>query len=149
MVPTSVAGIPFVASFACMCSAPAGTFGAAVVVVLHDIHCSLAVGAATAAVVGLDATVAASAAGADSFAVSLVAGAVAAGVATWFMSAAVLSTPLVCPVQIFPSSSASHYPSLSIPCSIWQCFMLRTHACTFVHLGVIYFDIREVDLFFA
>ena len=106
MVPTAVAGIHFVAAVACICSAAAGTFGAAAVLVLPDIHCLLAVGAATAAVFGLAATVAASAAGAANFSVYVVAGAVAAGVATWFLSAAVLSTPLVCSVKIFPFPSA-------------------------------------------
>ena len=74
MVPTAVSDIHFVDAVACMCStvacmcyAAAGTFDAAAVLVLPDIHCSLAVGAATAAVVGLAATVAASAAGAANF----------------------------------------------------------------------------------
>ena len=105
MVPTAVSGIHFVADVACMCSAAAGIFGAVVVLVLPDIHCSLDVGAATAAVVGLAATVAASSAGTTNFAVSVVAGAVAAGFATCVLSHAVLSTPLFCPVQTFPSPS--------------------------------------------
>ena len=66
LVPTAVAGIHFVAAVACMCSAASGTVGADAVFVLPGIHFSLAVGAATAAV---------------------------------------LSTPLVCPVQTFPSPS--------------------------------------------
>ena len=106
VVPTAVAGIHFVATIACMCSAAAGMFGSAAVLVLPDIHCLLAVGAATDDVVGLAATVAASVAGAANFSVSVVASAVSDGVATLFLSAAVLSTPLVCPVQIFPSPSA-------------------------------------------
>ena len=105
VVPTAVAGIHFVAAVACMCSAAAGTVGAAAVLVPPDIHCSLAVGAANAAVVGLAATVAATAAGAANFAVYLVAGAVATGASTWVLSDAVLSTPLVCPVQTCPSPS--------------------------------------------
>ena len=102
MVPTSVSGIHFVNAVACMCSAAVGTFGAAAVLVLPDIHCSLAVGAATSAVVGLAATVAASAAGASNFSVSVVSGAVASGVATWVLSSALLSTLLVFSVQTFP-----------------------------------------------
>ena len=98
VVPTAVAGIHFVADVACMCSAAAGMVFADVVLVLPDIHYSLEVGAATAVVVGVVATVAASDAGAAIVAVSVVAGAVAAGVATWVLSAAVFSTPLVCPV---------------------------------------------------
>ena len=65
-------------------------------------HCLLAVGAATAVDVCVVATVAASDAGAaivDVIVVAVVSGAVAVGVATWFLSAVVLSTPLVCPVQ--------------------------------------------------
>ena len=106
VVPTAVDGIHFVAAAACMCYDAAGMFGAAVVLVLPDIHCSLAVGAANAAVVGLAATVDATAAGVTNLAVSVVACDVAAGVATWFLSAAVLSKLLVFPVQIFPSPSA-------------------------------------------
>ena len=45
VVPTAVAGIHFVAAVACMCSAAAGTVGAAAVLLLPDIHCLLAVGA--------------------------------------------------------------------------------------------------------
>ena len=56
VVPTAVAGIHFVEAVACMCSAAAGTVGAAAVLVLPDIHCLLAVGVATAAVVGVVAT---------------------------------------------------------------------------------------------
>ena len=121
VVPTAVAGIHFVADVACMCYAEAGTFGTAVVLVLPDIHCLLDVGAATADVVGLAATVAASAAGASNFAVSVVAGAVAAGVATWFLSAPVISTSLVCPVKIFPSPSA-----LSLSILVQTLFHLAT-----------------------
>ena len=53
MVPTAVSGIHFAADVACMYSAAAGTFGAAAVLVLHDIHCLLHVWAATASIVGL------------------------------------------------------------------------------------------------
>ena len=103
VVPTDVAGIHFVADVACMCSVAVGTVGAAAVLVLPDIHCLLAVGATTAAGVGVVATVAAS----DAYivAVSVVSGTVAAGVVTWVLSAAVLSMPLVCPVQNCPSPS--------------------------------------------
>ena len=103
VIPTDVAGIHFVASVACMCSAAAGTIVAADVLVLPDIHCLLAVGAITAAVVGVVATVSASDAEAAIVFVSVVAGSVSDGFATWFLSAAVLSAPLVCPVQTFPS----------------------------------------------
>ena len=149
VVPTAFAGIHFVAAVACMCSAAAGTVGAAVVLVLPGIHCALAVGAATADVVGVVATDAASDAGAVTVAVSVVSGDVAAGVATWVLSDAVLSTPFVCPVQTCPSPYVFHYPSLSSSCSIRQRFVLRAHACTFVHVGVIPFDIREVDFLLA
>ena len=83
------------AAVACMCSAAAGTVGAAAVLVLPDIHCSLSVGAATAAVVGVVANDAASDTGDATFAVSAVAGFVAYSVATWVLSAAALSTTLV------------------------------------------------------
>ena len=131
MVPTAVAGIHFVAAVACMCSATAGTFGAVAVLVLPDIHCLLAVGSATAAVAGLAATVVASAAGAANFSVSVVAGAVAAGVATWFLSAVVLSTPLFFTVQIFPSPYA-----LSLSILVQPLFHLATFytARAFMHL---------------
>ena len=105
MVPTAVSGIHFVDAVACMCSAAAGTGVAATVLVLPDIHCSLVVGAATVVVVGVVASVAASDAGAAIVIVSVVAGAVDDGVATWVLSAAVLSMPLVCPVQTCPSPS--------------------------------------------
>ena len=128
MVPTAVASIHFVDAVACMCStvacmcyAAAGTFGAAAVLVLPDIHCLLAVGDATDAVVGLAATVAAYAAGAANFAVSVVAGTVAAGVATWFLSAAVFSMLIFCPVQIFPSPSV-----LSLSILVQPLFHLAT-----------------------
>ena len=98
VVPTAVAGIHFVDSVACMCSDASGTGVCAVVLVLPDIHCLLVVGDSTAVVVGVVANVAASAAGAAIVVVSVVDGAVASGVATWVLSAAVLSTPLVCPV---------------------------------------------------
>ena len=105
VVPNAVAGINFLASIVCMCSAAAGTVGTSAVLVLPDIHCSLAVGAATAVVDGLVATDGASDAGSATVAVSVVAGAVSAGVSTMFLSAAVLSTSLVCPVQTCPSPS--------------------------------------------
>ena len=101
--------------------------------VLPDIHCFLAVGAATDGVVVVVATVAASDAGAAIVVVSVVAGAVSAGVATWFLSAAVLSMPLVSPVQTCPSPSVF---SLSIYvllyfhpatfCAARACMHLRT-----------------------
>ena len=93
------------ADVVCMCSAAAGMVVAAAMLVLPDIHCSLDVGAAPDAVVGVVATVVAYDAGAAIVAVYVVAGAVAVGVSTWILSADVLSTPLVCPVQIFPSPS--------------------------------------------
>ena len=105
VVPTAVDGIQFVAAVACMCSTASGTVVAAVVLVLPDIHCSLSVGDATAADVGVVATVDASDAVASIIAVPVVDGAVGAGVVTWVLSAAVLSTPLVCPVQTCPSPS--------------------------------------------
>ena len=105
VIPTAVAGIHFVSAVACMCSDAAGTVGAAAVLVLPDIHFFLAVGAATAAVVVVVATDAASDAGSATVTVSVVAGAVAARIATWVLSDAVLSTPLVCPVQTCPSPS--------------------------------------------
>ena len=105
VVPTAVAGVHFLAAVACMCSAAAGTVVAASVLVLPDIHCSLAVGAATVAVVVVAATVAASDAGSAIVAISVVSGDVAAGVYTWVLFAAVLSKPLVSPVQTCPSPS--------------------------------------------
>ena len=105
VVPTAVAGIHFVTAVACMCSAVSGTVSAAAVLVLPDIHCSLAVGAATVAVVGVVGTVASSDAGAVIVAVSLIAGYVAAGFDTWVLSDDVLSTPVIFPVQTCPSPS--------------------------------------------
>ena len=95
VVPTAAAGIHFEAAVPCICSAAIGTVVAAAVLVPPGIHCSLAVGAATAAVVGVVATDAASDTGAATFAVSVVAGFVAYRVATWVLSAAALSTTLV------------------------------------------------------
>ena len=89
-----------------MCSAEAGTIVSAAVLVLPDIHCSLSVGSATADVVGLVGTVAASDAGAAIVAGDVVAGDVAAGVDTWVLSTAVPSTTLFCQVQTCP------YPSV-------------------------------------
>ena len=133
MVPTAVSGSSFVAAVACMCSSAAGTFGAAAVLVLPDIHCLIAVGAATAAVVALAATVAASASGAANFSVSVVAGDVAAGFSTWVLSAAVLSTPLVCTVQTFPSPYVLSLSTLVQPLlhlatfyAAYACMHLRT-----------------------
>ena len=79
--------------------------GSVRIMVLPDINCSRAVGAATAAVVGVVAPDAASDAGAATVAIYVVAGAVADGIATWVLSSAVLSMPLVCPVQTCPSPS--------------------------------------------
>ena len=125
MVPTAAAGINFVASVACMCSATIGTVVAAAALVPHDMYCFLVVGAATAVVVGVVATVAASDAGAaivDVSVVAVVSGAVAGdvadGVATWLLSAVVLSKPLVCPVKTCPYPSVFHYPYTSCYCSI-------------------------------
>ena len=134
VVPTAVAGIHFVAAVACLCSATDGTVVAAAVLVLPDIYFSLVVGAATAAVVvGVVSTVAASDAGAASVVVSVVAGAVAAGVATWVLSADVISTPLVCPVQTFPSPSVLSLSTLvqilfhsATFCAARACMHLRT-----------------------
>ena len=132
-VPTAFSGIHFVAAVACMRSAAAGTVVTVVVLVLPDIHRSLVVGAATVVVVGVVATVAASDAGAAIVVVSVVAGAVDVGVSTWVLSAAMLSTPLVCPVQTCPYPSVL---SLSILvqllfhpatfCSARACMHLRT-----------------------
>ena len=105
VVPTAVSGIHFVAAVVCMCYAAAGTVAAAAVLVLPYIHCSIVVGADTAVAVDVVATVAASDAGADIVVVSVVAGAVASGVATWLLSAAVISMPLVFPVKTCPSPS--------------------------------------------
>ena len=133
MVPTAVTGIHFVADVACMCSAVVGTLGAAAVLVLPNIHCLLAVGAATPAVVGVVATVAASDIGAAIVAVSVVAGSVTAGVATWVLSAAVLSTPLICPVQTCRSPSVLSLSFLvhllfhpETFCAARTCMYLRT-----------------------
>ena len=82
VVPTDVAGIHFMAAVACMCYTAAGTDVAAMVLVLHNIYCSLAVWASTAAVVGVVSTVAASDAGAVIVPVSVVSGTAAARVAT-------------------------------------------------------------------
>ena len=108
VVPTAAAGIHLEAAVACMCSAAIGMVVAAAVLVPPGMHCLLAVGDATGVFVAVVATVAASDAGVaiiDVSVVAVVAGAVAAGVATWFLSAVVISTPLVCPVQTCPSPS--------------------------------------------
>ena len=87
VVPTAADGIHLVVAdaAACMCPAAAGTVVTAKVVVPPDMHCSPAVGAATAVVVDVVAISDASVAGASIVAVSVVAvvaGAVAIGVAT-------------------------------------------------------------------
>ena len=131
MVPTAVDGIHFLDAVACMCSAVAGTFGAAAMLVIPDINCLLAVGVDTSTVVGLAATVAASTAGAANFDVSVVAGTVAAGFATWVLSADVFPAPLVCPVQTFPSPSVL---SLSILVHPLFCLSMFYAARACMHL---------------
>ena len=151
VVPTAAAGINFEADVACMCSAAIGTVVDAAVLLPPGMHCSLAVVAATAVVLGVVATVAASDAGAAIVYVSVlavVAGAVAAGVATWFLSdvfafhAAFLSstnlTFSICFVIIHPRPA-------SVPSG--NSFVLGAHACTFVHVGLITFDISPVNFF--
>ena len=131
VVPTAVAGIHSVAVVACMCSSVAGMVVVATVLVIPDIHCLLDVGAATAAVVGVVATVASSDAGAAIVSVSVVAGAVDAGVATWVLSAAVISMPLVFPVQTCP------FPSIfSLSILVQHLFHPETFfaACACMHL---------------
>ena len=108
VVSTVAAVIHFVAAIACMFSAVIATVVAAAVLVPLDMNCSLVVGSATVVANGVVATVAASDAGAANVAVSVVAVifcAVAAEVVTWFLSTSVLSKPLVCSVQTFPSPS--------------------------------------------
>ena len=136
VVPTATADIHFEAAVACMCSAEIGTVVAAAVLVPPGMHCLLAVGAATAVVVGVVSNVAASDDGAaivDVSVVNVVVGAVAAGVATWFLSAVVLSTPLVFQVQTCPSpyvlSLSIHVLLLFHPetfCAACACIQLRT-----------------------
>ena len=130
VVPTAASGIHFEATVACMCSAEIGMVVAAAVLVPPGMHCSLAVGATNPVVVGVVATVAASDDGAAIVDVSVVAvdaGAVATGVATCFLSAVVISTPLVCPVQTCPSPS---FLSLSIH------VLLSFHPATFFAVRV-------------
>ena len=125
VVPTAAAGIHFVASAACVCSAVIGTVVAAAVLVPPDIHCLLVVGSDTAVVGGVFATVAASDAGAAIVDVSVVAVVdddVSSGFATCFLSAVVLSKPLFCPIQTYPSPSVF---SLSIH------ILLPFHPATF------------------
>ena len=136
VVPTDVAGIHIMADVAFMCSAASGTFVAAALLVLPDIHCLLVVGGATAFVVGVVATVAASNAGASIVVVSVVSGDVASGVATLVLSAALLSSPLVCPVQTCPSPSILSLSSLvqflfhlETFCAARACMHLRTCGC--------------------
>ena len=108
VVPTAADGIHFEADVTCMCSAAIGTVDAADVLVPPGMHCSLAVGADTSVVVGVVATVSDSDTGAAIVDISVVAVVdvdVAAGVATWFLSTVVPSTPLVCPIQTCPSPS--------------------------------------------
>ena len=52
-----------------------------------------------------------------------------------------------CHMPFVVHSIQSVFVSTSCSCSIRQRFLLRTHACTFVHVGLITFDIRQVDLF--
>ena len=137
VVPTAAAGIHFVADVACMCSSEIGTVVAAAVLVQPDMHCSLVVGAATAVVAGVVAAVDASDAGAaivDVSVVAMVVGTVATVVATWFLSAIVLSKPLVCPVQTCSSPSvlslSIHVLLLFHPatfCAARACMHLRTY----------------------
>ena len=131
VAPTDVAGIRFVVDVACMCSAAAGMVGAAAVLVLSDIHCLLANGDATDDVVVVVATVDNSDAGSDIVSVSVVAGVVDAGVATWVLSVAVLSMPLVCPVQTCPSPSI-----FSLSFLVQLLFHPATFcaACAYMHL---------------
>ena len=122
--PTAVASINFVADVLFMCTAAIGTVVAAAVLVPPYMHFLLVVGAATAVVVGVVATVAASDAGAVIVDVSMVAvvdGAVVAEFATWFLSDVVLSAPLFCQVQICPSPSV-----LSLSIHILLPFHLET-----------------------
>ena len=140
VVPTAAADIHFEAVVACMWSAAIGTVVAAAVLLPPGMHCLLASGATTDVVVGVVVTVAASDPGAAIVDVSVVAGAVDDGVATWFLSAVVISTPLVSPVQTCPSPSIL---SLSIHvllplhpemiCAACACMHLRTcgphHVC--------------------
>ena len=102
VVPTDAAGIHFVAAVACMSSSVIGTVVAAEVVVPPDIHCLIVVGAATFVVVSVSVTVAVSddeAAIVDVSVLAVVAGAVASGVATCFLSTIVISMPLCFPLQ--------------------------------------------------
>ena len=109
VVPTDADVIHFVAAVACMCPAASSTVVADEVVVPPDMHCSPDLGSATAVFVDVVATVYASDAGAAIVAVSVAdvfSGAVAVGVATLSaLSSAAPSTPLVCPVQTYPSPS--------------------------------------------
>ena len=129
VVPTTAAGIHFLAAVACMCPAVAGTVVSAEVVVPPDMNCLPAVGDSTAVVV--------SDAGAVIVYVSVAAvfsGSVYVGVTTVSsLSAAAPSTPLVCPVQICPSpyvlSLSTHVLRLFRPatfCAARACMHLRT-----------------------
>ena len=153
VAPTAADGIHFVADFAFMYPAADGTVVAAEVVILPDMHCSPAVGAVTAVIFDVVVIVAASDAGAAIVAVSVAAvfaGAVAVGVSMFSsLSAAAPSTPIF--VQYKPAllHIFCHYLPTSCACSIRQRFLLRAHACTFVHVGLLTFDIRHMDLFLA
>ena len=152
LAPTDAACIHLVDAAVCMFPAADGTVVAAEVVVPPDKNCFPVVGAATAAVVVV-AIVAASVAVAAIVAVSVVAvisGIVAVGGATLTsLSVAIISTLLVCLAQICPSPFFCHYPPLSCSCSTRQHFVLRAHAWTFVHVGLIMFEIRQVDFILA
>ena len=116
VVPTAAAGINFEAAVECMCSAAIGTVVAAAVLESPGKHCSLAVGAATAVVVGVVATVAVSDAGAAIFDVSVVAlvdDAVTSGVA--MLLCLMLCFPRRLFVQYKPAllHLFCHYPSIS------------------------------------
>ena len=133
VAPNFVSDLHFVDAFACMCSAAAGIVVAAVGLVLSDTYFLLVVWFASDVVVGVVATVAASAAGASIVVVSVVAGTVDAGVATWVLSAVGISIPLVCPVQTSPSPSIFSLSRLvqllfhpATFCAARPCMYLRT-----------------------
>ena len=150
VVPISAAGTHLVDAAACMCPDADGTVVAADVVVPSDMHGLPVVGAATVVVVVVE-IIAASVTVATIVAVSVsavFAGVVGVGVSTLiFLHVAVLSTLLVCLAQICPYPFFCRCPPLSCSCSVQKLFLLRVHACTFVHVGLNHFDIRQVDLF--
>ena len=59
------------------------------------------------------------------------------------------------PCRLFFKDEASffhvfcHDPSLARSCSVWHCLVLRFHACTLIHVVVISFNVRQVNLFLA